>query len=846
MRRRWSGSFALTFTLALVAGTGTAQPLPPAGESGTDRDVDFFEKRVRPILEAECFRCHGGKKKIKGGLRLTRRQGVLKGGDTGPAVILEKPESSLILRAISYSDENLEMPPAGRLENEQIEVLTRWVKMGIPWGPTGKSTGKAEVSGVETGARLVTPEARNFWSFRPVARPRTPSVRDEEWVRNPIDAFVLHRLEESGLRPPKPADKVALLRRAYYNLTGLPPSPAEVDAFLADSSPEGFEKVVDRLLDSKRYGERWARHWLDVVRFAETDSFERDNRKPDAWRYRDYVIRSFNEDKPYDRFVLEQLAGDELDEVTPEGIVATGYYRLGPWDDEPTDKLQARYDELDDIVATTAKVFLGLTLNCARCHGHKLDPIPQADYYSFLAFFHGVLPTKRGNRSTILTEIATEAEKSERQQKIEAIEETKGALRREIAAVEEVALADLSVDEKRAAGDRRKRGKIVEARLSAIHGEEKLLHYRKLRADLKSQERMKPPPLKHALSVREGGPVAPPTHVLVRGNAHVKGEPVEPAFPSVLGTPPPEIPPPPPGARSSGRRRVLAQWIASKENPLSARVMVNRIWQHHFGRGIVRTPNNFGKVGAKPTHPELLDWLASEFAASGWSIKRMHRLIMGSSTYRMSSRASDGNPGALERDPENELFWRVNMRRLEAEEIRDSILALNGELNLKMGGPGIYTLIPKEVLHGQSRPGSGWGRSSDEERSRRSIYVHVKRSLITPLLATFDFADTDTTCPVRFATTQPTQALTMLNSDFMRRESEAFALRVRGDAGDRPEDQVALALRLALARKPTPEEIQRGVGLMRDLEEEDAASANEALDHFCLMVLNLNEFIYLD
>ncbi len=364
---------AALLLLALAAG-----PAPAAGEPER-----FFETQVRPILQAQCLRCHGAEKKVRGGLRLTSREALLKGGDSGPAVSADKPDDSRLLQAINYRD--LRMPPKGKLPQAQIDILTRLVRMGAPWPADGA---KAVVK--HTGPPPVDDEARQFWSFRPVVRPPVPAVKDRAWVRNPIDAFVLARLEAAGLHPAPPADRTTLLRRAYYAVTGLPPSPAEVDAFLADDSPDAYEKVVERLLASPACGEHWARHWLDLVRFAETNSFERDGAKPFAWRYRDYVIRSFNQDKPYDRFVREQIAGDELYPGDRDALIATGYHRLGPWDDEPVDRAQEYYDELDDVVTTTGQVFLGLTVNCGRCHDHKIDPFPQRDYYRLLAFFHGL------------------------------------------------------------------------------------------------------------------------------------------------------------------------------------------------------------------------------------------------------------------------------------------------------------------------------------------------------------------------------------------------------------------------------------------------------------------------
>ncbi|HEX5102607.1 MAG TPA: DUF1549 domain-containing protein, partial [Pirellulaceae bacterium] len=367
---------AAAWAVARPAGAEEAPPVFSAEQ------LQFFEREVKPILRANCIACHGGEKKVQGGFHLTSRASVLKGSENGPVVSLENPAESSLLEAINY--QSLEMPPKGKLPQAQIETLTRWVKLGLPW-PDGEAGNL-----VQHGPPVVDEAARNFWSFRAVVRPPPPAVKDQAWVKSPIDAFILARLEEKGLRPAPPAEKAALLRRVYYAVIGLPPSPAQVAAFLADESPTAYEKVVEELLASRHYGEHWGRHWLDLVRYAESNSFERDNPKPFVWRYRDYVIRSLNADKPYDQFLREQLAGDELESVTPDGIIATGYYRLGLWDDEPADPLLAYYDGLDDIVATTGQTFLGLTVNCCRCHDHKLDPLPQRDYYKFLAFFHGI------------------------------------------------------------------------------------------------------------------------------------------------------------------------------------------------------------------------------------------------------------------------------------------------------------------------------------------------------------------------------------------------------------------------------------------------------------------------
>jgi uncharacterized protein DUF1549/uncharacterized protein DUF1553/cytochrome c len=899
------------FLVTPVALAASSNPLPapqrkapakavragqPAQTPATDEErARFFNSEVRSILEQKCVSCHSGEKP-QGGLRLTSRDAVLKGGASGSSVSTTKPAESLLLAAVNYKGRR--MPPQGKLPQKQIDVLTRWVSMGLPW-PGGEQANLEPKA--HHGPPQVTPEAMKFWSFRPLPegsrRPAGPQVRRKEWVRNPIDAFVLQRLEAAGLSPNPPASKATLIRRAYYDLIGLPPSPEEVEGFVKDTSPDAWEKVVDRLLASPQYGEKWGRHWLDLVRFAESNSYERDGTKPNAWRYRDYVIKSFNEDKPYDQFIVEQLAGDELGNegngemkqpVSPissfphflpstraERLIATGYYRLGIWDDEPVDPVQALYDDLDDIVSTTGQVFLGMTVGCARCHDHKLDPIPAKDYYRLLAFFSGI--RRYGVRSNESVEAASlrpiaPAEEIARQRgQIAAHRAKMKEIQDKIEAVEARILPDLIPVENEEWRTEIYRVPIVKKRVPKILSQDEFDGYVAQVEERKRLRDVRPSALDMALCVTEVGPQARETFVMLRGNPHAKGDRVEPGFLSVLAPPQPQITPPP-GAETSGRRLALARWIASKENPLTARVMANRVWGYHFGRGIVRSTSNFGFQGDKPTHPELLDWLASYFVAGNgemgkwgnggneksaissfphfpissdkpWSVKRLHRLIMTSAAYQMSSQA---NPVGLAKDPENNLFWRFDMRRLQAEEIRDSILAANGSLNLKMGGPSMYPTIPAEVLAGQSMPGAGWGRSSPEEQCRRSVYIFVKRSLMTPILAAFDGPETDFTCAQRFATTQPTQALGMLNSAWINDQAKLFAKFLREKAGDKATDQVTLGLRRVLQREPSPAEIARGVKLIESLQTDEKADAEEALAAFCLVALNLNEFVYLD
>ncbi len=600
---------------------------------------------------------------------------------------------------------------------------------------------------------------------------------------------------------------------------------------------------MDRLLASPHYGERWGRHWLDLVRYGETNSFERDSAKPFVWRYRDYVIRSMNDDKPYDQFVREQLAGDELEKVTPETLIATGYYRLGQWDDEPADPEQARFDELDDVLATTSQTMLGVTVNCARCHDHKLDPIPQKDYYRMLAFFRGIRRYGQGSvAEASLRSIASEDEKKKFAAASAAWKAKVDAVQKPISALEDKVASDLTPVEKEEFQDEPKRLEILKKRVPKLLSAAEYAEYLRLIPAREELRKSPPPGLAQALAVTENGTDAPTMHVLMRGNPHVPGEEVTPGFLSVLSPPEPVIRPTEDGS-SSGRRLALANWIVDKKNPLTARVLANRLFQYHFGRGIVRSSSNFGRLGDLPTHPELLDWLAAECINKGWRMKPMHKMLVLSNAYRMSSR---GNKVALAKDPENSLLWRFDMRRLDAEEIRDSILAVDGTLNPTMYGPSIYPTIPKEVLAGQSMPGAGWGKSTPEEQARRSVYVHIKRSLAVPILASFDAAETDFTCPVRFATTQPTQALTMINSPFIADQSDKFADLLEKQAGSDGAAQVRLGLWRTLQRAPTANEIARGVSFLAEAEKEPTITKHEALRRYCLVLLNLNEFIYLD
>ena len=581
-----------------------------------------FAREIQPLLARRCFACHGPDTQ-EAGLRLDQANAATAELDSGmTAIVPGDAAGSEILARIQSDDEFLQMPPEGsRLTADEVASIRQWINEGAVW--------------------------QKHWAFRPLERPEVPSdVAAAEQLASPIDAFIQHGLAERGLPVPEQADRLALLRRVTYSVTGLPPSEAEVHDFLADESPDAWEKVVDRLLASPHYGEHWARHWLDLVRYAETNSFERYNPKPHVWRYRDYVIRSFNDDKPYSEFVTEQLAGDELPDASPDNYIATGYYRLGLWDDEPADRRQATYDGFDDIVATTSQTFLGLTVNCARCHDHKIDPISQKDYYSLLSFFHNLTPMgdRQMNPQFIEQPIpAADESTEEAAQHAEEIARQRREARQNIRAIEKriEEYGEQSLDDL--------------AKKDLASWKEQLASLDREAAELPK-----------ALVVTEHGPQAPETYVFYRGNPHAEPTPenlVQPAFLEVLDPPQPEIVPPADG-KSTGRRLALAKWIGSPDNPLTPRVIVNRLWQHHFGRGIVRSASNFGFAGDPPTHPELLDWLACELIDAGWQLKPIHKRILMSQAYRASSTAV---AEALAADPLNDSFWRFDMRRLAAE-----------------------------------------------------------------------------------------------------------------------------------------------------------------------------------
>ena len=730
--------------------------------------------------------------------------------------------------------------------------------------------------------REFTAQERHFWSLQKVAPVAPPAVRHREWVRTPIDAFIVARLEEKGLAPAPRADRATLLRRAYLDLVGLPPSPEDVAAFVADQSPRAFAKVVDRLLASPQYGERWARHWLDLARYAESEGFKADETRPNAWRYRDYVINALNADTPYDRFIREQIAGDELWPDDPDARIATAFNRHYPDESNARNLMQRRQEILNDVTDTVGAVFLGLTYGCARCHDHKYDPILQKDYYRLQAFFANM----RAADDMVLTP-APEVERHRAQ--LAVWEEKTRDIRARLEAIEapkrqelvddlvtkyppEVQSAIAKAPAERTSIewqmyykakpyiDPSSHAYVATSRAigNALKGDAKK-QWQAVKAELDALAPLHPGDLAIGTGIADASREAPLTHTLRVGVYDAPVEPVEPGFLTILA-PGPATVTPPAGMPSSGRRTALANWMSSADNPLTARVMVNRIWHYHFGSGLVATPSNFGTAGERPSHPQLLDWLAGEFVRQGWSVKTMHRLIMNSSVYQQASMLS--SPSATELDPQNTLLWRFPRHRLEGEAIRDAALAVAGELNPKMGGPSIFPELPPGM---ESR--GGWRTSPDAaDRNRRSVYVFVRRNTRYPMFEAFDMPDTHESCPRRDVTTSPVQALTLLNSAVALEWAQSLASRVIAAAGTDREAQIHTAYKLAYSRRPTAAEAKTALDfyrrhraivaaraasggklalpgtLPRGANEVDAAT----LVDFCHMLINSNEFVYVN
>ena len=713
-------------------------------------------------------------------------------------------------------------------------------------------------------------EETTHWAFRTPRPQSPPAAADAKWIRTPVDAFVLARLEAAGLRPAPPADRATLLRRVTFDLIGLPPTPDETDAFLRDDRPDAYERVVERLLASPHYGERWAQHWLDVIRYAESDGYENDGERTHAWRYRDYVIRSFNEDKPYDRFVTEQLAGDELargrdPREVAELLVATGFNRCGQVHlvAGNTDKDANRQEVLTEMADGVGAAFLGLTVGCARCHDHKFDPISQEDYYSLQAFFAATWFRD--------ADIASSDEKEAHKKALQEWERKVAPLRKKVSdldapyrkRVTEAKRAGLSPAHREAletAPERRtaEQKKLAEHAavlirvswdelLAALSPEDKAQRT-DWRTRIHDLEARRPLPPATAWAIIDIDPV-PASYVLKRGDPHRKGRQVEPAFLHALAGPA-ELKPP---ARLT--RRDLARWLTRPDHPLTARVFVNRVWQHHFGTGLVATPNDFGLRGSPPSHPELLDGLAHDFVKHGWSIKHLHRVMTLSATYRQAGQSPDVARGR-KIDPDNRLLWHMRRSRLEAETLRDAALATSGELNTAVGGPMVRLPLEPEVydlIFTEGEPDGLWPVTPDErQHTRRSIYLFAKRNVRLPLLEAFDQPDRLFSCPARAHSVFAPQALILFNGPFMQERAKAFSSRLARDCGPDRRRQVERAYRLALGRSPSPAEVATAQTFFTDQEAllrregrtpEEAREA--ALADFCLALLNCNEFLYI-
>ena len=704
-----------------------------------------FDAEVAAVFVNRCVECHGGPEP-KGKLDLTQKQTAFQKG----LIVPGKPLESELWKKV----ESDEMPPKKPLSAAEKAILKGWIAGGATWG----------TDPIDPFARSTDRRAgRDWWSLQPIQRPNVPKPG------NPIDAFVQTKLNDKGLSPAPPADRRTLIRRAYYDLIGLPPTFEQVERFARDQSPDAYEESIDSLLASPQYGERWGRYWLDIVRYAETCGYERDQVKPNAWKYRDYVIKSFNDDVPFDRFVTEQLAGDELPE---RNVIATGFIRLGTWNDEPNDPNEYKYDRLEDMVHAASTAFLGMTVKCARCHDHKFDPIRQTDYYRMAgAFWAGFL--EPGPRELL------------------------GG---------------------------------PDAKALSTDG---------------------------TFGWTDRGREVPAIKLLKKGDPTRPGPVVEPGQLSMVPTLDKPLVPPPAGAKTTRRRLQLAQWITDPKNPLTARVWVNRLWQFHFGQGLVRTPDNFGFTGDKPSHPELLDWLASELmqpspptAGGGlsvpWSTKRLHKLILLSQTYRQSS-IHPKQDEYSKLDGANRLWWRAERRRLDAEALRDSLLFAGGNLKLApAGGPSFYPEIAADALEGLSTKSAAWKASPASEQGRRSVYIFAKRGLLSPLLTTFDFPDTTLPSCQRDVTTVPTQSLALLNNPFVHEQSRAVAVRI---AAREPKEQIERAWRLVLGRSPRPTELAAAVDHLAKQAKAFDRRENphlDALASLCHVLMNANEFLYVD
>lgn len=856
--------------------------LPAAVRAQQAADAVFFEQHVRPILKANCWNCHGETAKPKGGLDLRLARFLAQGGDSGPAVVAGKPKESLLLDRVKSE----EMPPGKKkLTKKEIEVLERWIAQGA-------KTARPEPEKLGHGF-FISPDDEAFWSFQPIRKAEPPKVKNAANVRTPLDAFVLKRLEDKGLSLSKEADRRTLIRRAYFDLLGLPPSPAEVDAFVKDTAPDAWEKLLDRLLASPHYGERWARHWLDVAGYADSEGFTgEDPLRASAWRYRDYVIRSLNADKPFDEFIREQLAGDEM--VKPpyeklqgpdlDKLIATGFLRMAPDGSasKEVDLPVATNQTIADTIQIVGTSLLGITVHCAQCHDHRYDPIPQTDYYKLRAVFEPALDWKKW-RKPAAREIAV-LDEAARQKTLElekqalAVDQERvkfeqayiaAQLDKELAKVPENLRAPLRTAFEKPLAKRTKEESALLLKHAVILGftvpklvkkdkkfGEEVAAFQAKAAQIRAS---KPTPITVRALTEVPGDV-PPTFLFDRGDFLVPKERMTPGTLTILakynlGA----IPEKDSRLPTTGRRLAFAHWVTHPQNPLTPRAIVNRIWMHHFGRGLVATPADLGQLGERPTHPELLDWLAADFVASGWKLKRLHKLIMTSAVYRQSAAR---RPELEKVDPDNKLLGRMNLQRLEAEALRDALLAVTGKLNPKQFGPPIpirtdeagEIVVGVDTTDGAGRP-TGKVVPLNGEEYRRSIYITVRRSKPLGMLETFDGALVTPNCECRTNTTVTPQALMLMNSQAVVEFGTMLAQRLQKEAGADVRAQAAAAWKLAFAQEPTNQEIASAV---KFLEEQSShyrqqktlptgmTPATLALSDFCHALFSANRFLYVD
>ena len=817
--RRVTAPF-LALTLSFVTATCCAagaeesdQPLP------TDQ-ARFFETAIRPLLADHCYECHGPDEQ-ESGLRVDSLAGMLKGGKAGPSIAAGKPESSLLITAVGYRDNTLQMPPDEKLTKRQIADLTRWVKMGAPH-PDGDSARAVRSSGIDLD------EVRKHWAFRPPLKPKAPTVSDLAWVRTPVDAFILARLDAAKLEPVASADKRTLLRRVTFDLIGLPPTPDEVDAFVADNSDGAYERVVDRLLDSPHYGERWGRHWLDIARYADSNGLDENVAHGNAWRYRDYVVESLNDDKPYDRFLVEQLAGDLLDSGSDVGLrndrlIATGFLSLGPKVLAEVDERKMEMDIVDEQIDTIGRALFGLTLGCARCHDHKFDPFEQRDYYALAGVFKSTRTMQNFKKVARWNEvsIATPDQVARKKTHDERVAAAKKEIERRIATANAELTAQAPAGQTRAKKPEEHYSETTKAELA------------RLRAALKRLEQSAPL-LPTAMGVADGEVRDVAIHL--RGSHLSLGDTVARRFPRAFtGADPTPI------AEDRSGRLEFARWLTRPDHPLTARVMINRIWRWHFGKGLVPTPDNFGRTGQPPTHPKLLDWLATRFVEEGWSIKAVHRLILLSATYRL---ASDADGSDAEADPLNRLYRRRDVRRLEAEAIRDAMLAVDGTLDRTFGG-SLLSVGNREYFFNHT--------SQDKttyDTRRRSIYVPVVRNHLYGVFQLFDYSDASVLNGDRSTSTVAPQALFLMNSEFVFEAAHEMATRSLAEKiSDR--ERIDRLHRTAFARPATDTEITRSLAFVDRFasasvtsEHDQGKRRRQAWQALCQAILSSNEFVY--